>query len=131
MSIHALYSSPLNRAHETAEIISHKIGVPVTTKKELTEKDFGDLSGKTWDEIGEDIIIKDRAAVYDYTPWGGEHSDTVKARWNSFLDFVRNEHTPADTILAVTSGGIIRIAQLDILGEVTPVTNASIHEFEI
>ena len=49
----AIYSSPLSRARETAEIIGKTLGVNVITAPELTELSFGDWEGCTWEEIGE------------------------------------------------------------------------------
>ena len=49
-----LLSSPLSRAVTTAEIISQYIGVPVTIEDDLTERDFGSLSGVS--HIGKNIF---------------------------------------------------------------------------
>ena len=49
----ALFSSPLLRAKQTAEIVAGKMGLPVTVLPELKEVDFGLWEGCTWKEIEE------------------------------------------------------------------------------
>ena len=44
----ALFSSPLLRAKQTAEIVAGKMGLPVTVLPELKEVDFGLWEGCTW-----------------------------------------------------------------------------------
>ena len=48
-----LYTSPLHRARETAEIIGEALGVPVAPDERLKEYDVGDITGLTWAQIGE------------------------------------------------------------------------------
>jgi broad specificity phosphatase PhoE len=52
--VDAIYSSPLKRAFETAEIISEKIGVPITVEEDFREINIGVLedmppTAPTWD----------------------------------------------------------------------------------
>lgn len=49
--IENIYSSSLNRAHETAIEIARHHALTPTLKHDLREVDVGDWSGKTWDEI--------------------------------------------------------------------------------
>ncbi len=51
--IHAVYSSPLVRARETAEIIAEPRGFSVATVDALTEADVGRWEGRSWREIEE------------------------------------------------------------------------------
>ncbi len=49
---HAIYTSPLSRAQETAEIISNETNhPPVIVEPLLTEREFGKCSGMTWKEL--------------------------------------------------------------------------------
>jgi len=48
-----LYTSPLHRAQETAEIIGEALGVPVVPDERLKEYDVGDITGLTWEQIAE------------------------------------------------------------------------------
>lgn len=48
-----IFSSPLKRAVETAEIVSKVLNVPVRVEKGLTEGCFGEAEGKTKQEIND------------------------------------------------------------------------------
>jgi len=47
----ALYTSPLRRAQETAEIIGETMGLPVIPDERLKERNAGDITGLTWAQI--------------------------------------------------------------------------------
>ena len=49
----ALYTSPLRRAQETADIIGRALDVPVVPDERLQEYDVGDIAGLTWDQVVE------------------------------------------------------------------------------
>lgn len=130
--IDALFSSPMKRTKKTADIISKKIGVPVVTKDALRERDFGSLSGKTWQEAakiaGKNLERIDALLKYDYRQFGGESVAEVKSRLSRFLTELKK--TKHRNVLLVTHGGIIRILHKT-LGEDIELNleNASIHEF--
>jgi uncharacterized phosphatase len=51
LTIEVIATSPLSRAHETAQIIAKEIGLPtnkIHVQKLLVERDFGSLEGKLW-----------------------------------------------------------------------------------
>ena len=86
----ALYSSPLKRAYQTAEIISERLKKPIIVREELKERGFGSLAGQSWDEIAvatkEDLKAVTKEERYDFRPWGGESAEDVTARLTAFLD---------------------------------------------
>jgi broad specificity phosphatase PhoE len=47
--ITAVYSSPLNRARETAEPVAAALGLPVTIIADIAERNWGELEGKPRD----------------------------------------------------------------------------------
>jgi len=49
----ALYTSPLRRAQETADIIGRALDVPVVPDERLQEYDVGDIAGLTWEQVVE------------------------------------------------------------------------------
>ena len=49
--VSAIYSSPIERAAETARMISEECGVPVTVDERLTEIDMGKFTGMTFEEV--------------------------------------------------------------------------------
>lgn len=53
MEVAAVYSSPLRRAWDTAEIIGRRLGLEVQALPGVLEYDFGELSGLTFVEIRE------------------------------------------------------------------------------
>lgn len=52
LPIAAVYASPVARAHQTARPIADKLGLEVRAHDGLTEVDAGDLTGRTFDELG-------------------------------------------------------------------------------
>lgn len=51
LPIKALYSSPLERAVETADPLAKKLQLPIEVRNEFTEFDFGNWTSKTIDEL--------------------------------------------------------------------------------
>lgn len=47
----AIYSSPLHRALETAQIVAEPHGLPVTPVTGLKEVEVGDWEGRNWDDL--------------------------------------------------------------------------------
>ncbi|HZQ73977.1 MAG TPA: histidine phosphatase family protein [Burkholderiales bacterium] len=125
-----IFSSPLKRARMSAEIIARATGKALVLREDLSERSFGSLAGKTWDEIpdGEALRLADRELRYDYRPYGGEAVEDVEARLRSF--FRDAEATGYASVLAVSSMGIIRLAYKLKLGRaVAHIANASLHSF--
>ena len=135
-SFGVIFSSPLKRAKETAEIINKDSGITIRIDDRITERDFGSLSGKNWDKIKSEaywtVHDDDRAQKYDYSSFGGETAKEVKERLLSFLDDLKKEHKNKK-VLIVAHGGIMKILQL-IYGEgqeiFTP-ENAKLYCFDI
>lgn len=108
-----VYTSPRRRARETAEILG-----AARVDERLRELDFGELEGRTYDEIA-----SERPALY--RRWmdeptrvrfpGGEGFDDLRARACGALAEIRAAHTGA-TIAVVTHGGVIRAALAEALG---------------
>jgi probable phosphoglycerate mutase len=133
-----IFSSPLKRALKTAQIVAEKINIPIVERGEITERDYGTLSGKTWDEAnaasidGANIKEKDFAQVYDYRPYGGESVEDVKKRVLKFVNELRGNYSDKK-VLVVAHGGILKLMHMLFKEEVLDHTphNASLHEFEI
>ncbi len=53
LPIAALYTSPLKRAHRTAQTVAERLDIKLQARDFLMERDVGELSGLTGDEIGE------------------------------------------------------------------------------
>jgi len=112
-----LLASPLRRAQETAHAIARPLGLEVQSDPDLREIDFGRWEGMTFDEIqaaDPKAVSQWNAWSYDFTPPGGE-------RLGDFLDRVRRAAgrlaaDPAEVVMAVTHGGVIRSALCHLLG---------------
>lgn len=112
-SVDAIVASDLERALQTALIISEAIGVgPVITEEGLRERDVGDWTGLTKDEIEARW-----PGSYDAwrtggmpTPPNGEHNDTIIDRVVGALGRIATEYEGAE-VLAVAHGGVIRLLE--------------------
>lgn len=112
-SIKQIYTSPLQRAHQTAQIINSKLTNPISVQAELAEIHMGSLAGKAWGDMesGLELKKKHRAIEFDYRPQGGESAAEVKKRIISFLKKINNQHNDYEALI-VTHGGIIRVFHL-------------------
>lgn len=84
-SVIHIYSSPLIRAKQTAEILS--LGKrPLSFHEELTEIRMGTLAGKSWEnmENGLELKKKHRTVKFNYRPYGGDSLRDVKKKVDSF-----------------------------------------------
>ena len=133
---HAIYSSPLLRASETAEIISAELGLgaPVVVP-DVREREFGE---------GEGMLVSEYMATYG--GWraavpGAETLEDVAERSLRALDAVardsRRRSTPlAESVVVVAHGGVIRALIDHVSGGTLPrpgdqIANGSAHRFEI
>jgi alpha-ribazole phosphatase len=116
--IDAAYSSTLSRTRLTAEIITSRHKLDVTTRAELSEINFGYLEGLTFEEVGKlhpemaDILSK-----WSKRPKfpGGESLDELESRVQKFLKQLP-KHKPEETILIVAHAGTLRLMICNLLG---------------
>lgn len=103
MTFDAIYSSPLSRALETANIISDVIGAPRPIVQDLLiERDFGVLTGQPVDKIEElcaPDIIKTDSITYFLSPQGAETFPQLIKRAQKVIDFVRLNHQTGKVLL--------------------------------
>jgi len=109
-----IYTSPLSRAQQTAEIIRSNHQIDIMTNEELVEMSFGSLEGKTYWEVNE-IFPDWNASVFDFTFAGGENLDNLVVRMKSFLDIVKKQDENSN-ILLVTHSGCLRVILCLLLG---------------
>jgi broad specificity phosphatase PhoE len=110
-----LYSSPLSRAFETAEIIRDRAGfagkvVPVDG---LSERNGGILEGHTWAEQEQrhPELAKKFLAIPEEERWalvGAETDEEVIARFEVALSSIRALHPRGSRIVVVSHGGVMR-----------------------
>jgi broad specificity phosphatase PhoE len=119
-SLAAIYSSPIGRAIETAEIIGAKIGGAVLTKPGFQEYDFGEaVSGLTWDEIRQrhpEIIAAFRKDDSEFPRYPGEEGRVAfQGRVRSAYRDIVASHQGDACIAIVTHAGPITVLLLDAL----------------
>lgn len=133
-SVKIIFSSPLLRAKQTAEVFSNELKLALFMQDELTEVKMGLLAGKAWEEMpnGETLKKNHRSVQFDYRSSGGESVDDVKKRLKPFLQKLANERKTNEVIF-VTHGGIIRLFQLLERGEPSYETekNVSLLSFDL
>jgi probable phosphoglycerate mutase len=110
-----LYSSPLSRAFETAEIIRDRTGFAgeVVPVEGLSERNGGILEGHTWAEQEQrnPELAKKFLAIPEEERWalvGAETDEEVIARFQDALSSIRALHPGGARIVVVSHGGVMR-----------------------
>lgn len=134
----ALYSSPLARAFQTAEIVAGESGYTgeIVPMSGLTERHGGVLEGLTWAEKEErdPEFARKFLSVPEEERWilaGAETNGQVMDRFEAAIDKIRSRHPEGARIVVVSHGGAMRAFLRERFGpEVLPGTrraaNASI-----
>lgn len=114
--IRALYSSPLERAQQTAAPIAERLGLEVRTSHAILELDFGDWTGKPIDELRQDPRFTYFNSFRSGTPIpGGEAMQAVQARVTQEMHRLAREH-PDEWVALVSHGDVIKSAAAFYLG---------------
>lgn len=118
--ISKIYSSPILRAKQTAEILARRLSLIVEVADGLREYDCGDLEGfgdeETWKRHSEVINAWLYNQDFDVRSPGGESFHDIERRFVPFIDYLRGRHDDGETILLVGHGGTYR-AMLPIVCE--------------
>jgi probable phosphoglycerate mutase len=106
----AIYSSPLERAKETAEYISARLALPVQILDTIGEIHYGDWTGRKLAELADD----ENWQAYNSFRSGvripdGELMLEAQARVVGQLEHLREQH-PGELIILVSHGDVIRAA---------------------
>jgi broad specificity phosphatase PhoE len=116
LPISVLFSSPLERARETAEAIAKETNVPVQVVAELSEVEYGDWTGKSFDELASDVQWQGFNTIRSATQIpGGEHVLDVQSRVVLWAEKIRRER-PHEHIVAVSHQDPIKAALMYYLG---------------
>jgi probable phosphoglycerate mutase len=114
-SLRAIYSSPVERARETAGIIAGRLGLPVVIDDGLTEIDFGDWAGRSFAALRDDPLWArwntERAVTR--AP-AGETMAEVQRRVVAAIGRIRDAHTDGRVAL-VSHGDVIKAALMSCL----------------
>ena len=81
-----IFSSPVLRAKQTAEIIANKLGLKVIIDERLRERGLGELNGRSVLQEGEHWKLRLARSLQEVK--GLESWDSLKARMLDFLNYV-------------------------------------------
>jgi broad specificity phosphatase PhoE len=116
IAFHRIFTSPLLRARETAQILSDALNVPTEINEALREADVGILEGRAdpaaW-AIFEQIHNAWRAGDLDVRLRGGESFNDIETRFVPFIERLTAEIE--GNILLVGHGSLYRFMLPDLL----------------
>lgn len=132
---HAVYSSPLQRARETAAIIAERLALPLEAPvPDVREREFGE---------GEGMLVEEYIAAYG--DWHAEvpGAETLEAVGQRAIEAIhriaresrRRSSPAAESVIVVAHGGVIRAVIDHVSGGTLPpvgevLANGSAHRFE-
>jgi probable phosphoglycerate mutase len=115
-AVSAIYTSPLQRATETARPLASARDLELRLRDDLMEVEFGDWTGRTFSELDRDptwhTFNTSRASAA--VP-RGETAVAVQTRITSALDSIAASH-PGRTVVVVSHADVIRAAVLNYSG---------------
>ena len=106
-----LWSSPLCRAQETAEVIGTAIGLPVQLEDKLVELNAGVFQGHLWDDLADrfpEDVARWRSGDVDFQIPGGESRRQLAERGRHALEFISVR--PVHSMIIVAHGGVLTAA---------------------
>lgn len=137
MNISAIYSSPIQRAKHTAEIVGEHNSLDVTIDERLIELDMGKFTGVPYDEIFTshgNVFMKFYNDELEIAHNGVETFTEVKKRVLGVVDHVIEKH-PDENVVLVTHMDPIK-AMLSTIVDLSPtnlfeliIANASLNIF--
>lgn len=106
----AVYSSPLQRALDTARSIGSALDLPVRVHGGLSEYDLGAWEGRSFRELfGTHDLLGRMRSDPDYAPHGGESPRQVTARLAGALREIADLHAQ-QRVIVVSHGGALSMA---------------------
>lgn len=108
----AVITSPIKRALESAQIISHELGLEVIRNSKFSERNFGELTGLSWEQFSEKYPQlakhpKNTPNRQNYLP-SGESIAQVESRVRIGL-FNLTRDFAGQKVCLVTHSGVIRV----------------------
>ena len=102
LDISAIYSSPFDRAMQTAEIVGKHCDIKPISDNRLIELDMGKFTMVPYDEIFKNhgnVCLKFYEGSLEISHNGVESFAEVQKRVFDIVDFVRNEHKGQNVVL--------------------------------
>jgi probable phosphoglycerate mutase len=115
--VDAVWTSPLQRARETAEPIAARLGLRARASDALCEIDFGAWTGRAFDDLRDDPRWRrwNEARGSGARPPGGESMAEAQARAMAEVERARAEH-PDGAVALVSHGDVIKAVLAGVLG---------------
>ncbi len=112
----AIYSSPLERACETAAPVAGRLGLTVQLLDGVKETDCGDWTGQPLDELSKTDLwqqVQGCPSLFRFP--GGESFAEIQARMVAAVDFIRLAH-PEQSVAVFSHADPIKLAVAYYLG---------------
>ena len=116
LPVRGVYSSPVQRAQDTAKPLAERLGLPLQSSDALAEIDYGDWTGKTLEELRPlDLWKQWNTFRSGARVPGGESMLEIQVRVVAEMNRLRGKY-PDEMIALVTHGDVIRAAVAYCLG---------------
>jgi alpha-ribazole phosphatase len=115
--IAAVYTSPLQRALDTARAVASAHGLEAIPREALLELDFGELEGRSHEEIASEHPELYRFWMEDPSTVrfpGGEALSDLRARVLQEVAGIRERHV-GQSVAVVAHGGVVRVVLAEAL----------------
>lgn len=109
--IQALYSSPMERAQETAKPIATALGLDVTIRQGLIETDYGEWQNKTLKGLARLKlwrVLQNKPSLFRFP--GGESFSEAQHRITQEIEAICADHDPKHVIACVSHADPIKLA---------------------
>jgi probable phosphomutase (TIGR03848 family) len=113
----AIYSSPLERAIQTAEPLAQALNLPVLPRPGLIETDVGEWAGQSWKKLGRTKawrLVQSTPSRFRFP--GGETFAEAQGRICQELQTFASQHDPHDLIACFSHADPIRLAVAFFIG---------------
>jgi len=112
----SIYSSPIDRCTQTARIIAKRHSLPVRTRKDLSEVDYGSWTNKSLKSVARTKLWSSVQRWPGGTRFpDGESFAEIQTRGVAVLEDLRNRH-PKDHVCVVSHGDVIRLVMAHYMG---------------
>ena len=114
-----IYTSPLSRVSQTAQIASSNWDLPIEPWDDLMEHDVGVFSGLTWTELEErfpETIREFKETLNLDIVEGAETHEEIMSRAGRVMNRLISEHDNGDRVLVFSHGGILTRVIARLLG---------------
>lgn len=112
-----IFSSPLRRARESAEILNQNLRFEIHIDPRIKEISFGEWEGHTYDQILEkypEAFEWWKKDLHQFRPNGGESLTELRERVRLF--FVEMRNRSENVIAVIAHGGVMRALIMELTG---------------